>query len=110
MNCYCTIVAALKVRTTNGQGRRLSTAGEIEILEDHGVHTPEGLVRAPKGLLKRATVDRWLQAWGYDHRRMVRVPAAVRFEARRSNECWQFDMSPSDLKRLPDPNLSGCEC
>ena len=103
MNRYCTIVAALKVRTTNGQGRKLSTSRAIEILEDYGVHTPEGLVRAPKGLLKRATVDRWLQAWGYDHRRMVRAPAAVRFEARRSNECWQFDMSPSDLKRLPRP-------
>ena len=96
-------MAALKVRTTNGQGRKLSTSRAIEILEDYGVHTPDGLVRAPKGLLKRATVDRWLQTWGYDHRRMVRAPAAVRFEARRSNECWQFDISPSDLKRLPRP-------
>ncbi|MDE2988518.1 MAG: IS481 family transposase [Chloroflexota bacterium] len=103
MNRYCTIVAALKVRTTNGQGRKLSTARAIELLEDYGVQTPEGLVQAPKGLLKRPTVDRWLQAWGYDHRRMLRAPAAVRFEARRSNECWQFDMSPSDLKRLPRP-------
>ena len=34
---------------------------------------------------------------------MLRAPAAVRFEARRSNECWQFDMSPSDLKRLARP-------
>ena len=34
MNRYCTIVAALKVRTTNGQGRKLSTARAIEILED----------------------------------------------------------------------------
>ena len=75
----------------------------IEILEDYGVLTPEGLVRAPKALLKRATVDRWLPTWGYDHRRMVRAPAAVRFEARRSNECWQFDMSPPDLKRRPRP-------
>ena len=103
MNRYCTIVAALKVRTTNGQGRKLSTARAIELLEDHGVLTPDGMVRAPKGLLKRPTVDRWLQAWGYDHRRMLRAPAAVRFEARRSNECWQFDMSPSDLKRLARP-------
>ena len=103
MNRYCTIVAALKVRTTNGQGRRLSTARAIELLEDYGVQTPEGLVQAPKGLLKRPTVDRWLQAWGYDHRRMLRAPAAVRFEARRSNECWQFDISPSDLKRVARP-------
>ena len=98
MNRYCTIVAALKVRTTNGQGRKLSTARAIEFLEDHGVLTPDGMVRAPKGLLKRPTVDRWLQAWGYDHQRMLRAPAAVRFEARCSNECWQFDMSPSDAE------------
>jgi hypothetical protein len=104
MNRYCTIVAALKVRTTNGQGRKLSTARAIELLEDYGVQTPDGLVRAPRGLLKRPTVDRWLQAWGYDHRRMLRAPAAVRFEARRSNECWQFDISPSDLQRLPRPD------
>ena len=103
MNRYCTVVAALKLRTTNGQGRKLSTARAIELLEDYGVQTPDGVVRAPKGLLRRPTVDRWLQAWGYDHRRMLRAPAAVRFEARRSNECWQFDMSPSDLKRVARP-------
>lgn len=100
---YCTIIAALKVRTLNGQGRKLSTARAIEILEEHGVETPEGHVQAPKDLLKRPTIDRWLRTWGYDHTRMIRAPAAVRFEARHSNECWHFDMSPSDLKRIAQP-------
>ncbi len=100
---YCEIVAALKIRTSNTQARKLSTNRAIEILEDFGVETPEGHVQADKGTLKRSTVNRWLQAWGLDHPRMTRAPAAVRFEARHSNDCWQFDMSPSDLKQIDQP-------
>jgi hypothetical protein len=42
--------------------------------------------------------------WGLDHPRMIRAPAAVRFEAKRANDCWQFDMSPSDLKHIDQPD------
>ena len=109
---YCEIVAALKLRTSNQKGRRLSTARSIALLEAHGVETPDGPVRAPKGLLHKATVNRYLQQWGYDHARMTRAPAAVRFEARTSNALWQFDISPSDLKAIEqpawiDPNRKG---
>ena len=100
---YCEIVAALKLRTSNLKGRRLSTARCIELLESHGVETPQGLVQAPSGLLHRATVNRYLQLWGYDHARMTRAPVAVRFEARTSNALWQFDVSPSDLKEIEQP-------
>jgi hypothetical protein len=62
-----------------------------------------GLVRAPLGLLKRATVDRVLRASGLDYARVTRPVAAVRFQAKRSNELWQFDMSPSDLKQVEAP-------
>jgi len=34
---------------------------------------------------------------------MTRATPAVRFEARHSNACWQFDISPSDLKHIPQP-------
>jgi hypothetical protein len=30
-------------------------------------------------------------------------PPAVRFQAEHSNDCWQFDLSPSDLKQVPAP-------
>lgn len=100
---YCEIIAALRLRTCNGQGRHLSTARAIELLEEHGVDTPDGHVRVPAGLLKRSTVNRWLQTWGLDHPRMVRAPVAVRFEARHANACWHFDMSPSDLKHIEQP-------
>jgi hypothetical protein len=100
---YCELVAALKVRTENGKGHKLSTVRAIELLEEHGVDTPDGHVQAPPGLLAATTVNRWLRTWGYDHARMTRPPPAVRFEARHANELWHFDMSPSDLKQLPQP-------
>jgi hypothetical protein len=35
---------------------------------------------------------------------LSRQPTAVRFQAEHSNDCWQFDMSPSDLKQLKKPS------
>lgn len=103
MERYCEIVAALKIRTSNRKGRHLSTVRAIALMEAHGVETPDGLVRPPSGILRRPTVDRYLRQWGYDHVRMTRAPVAVRFQARHSNELWQFDMSPSDLKQVKQP-------
>jgi hypothetical protein len=103
MERYCEIIAAMKVRTSNRKRRHLSTGRAIELLETFGVETPEGLVRAPAGLLKRPTIDRLMRKWGYDHRHIVQPGAAVRFQARRSNELWQFDLSPSDLKEVKTP-------
>ena len=103
MERYAEIVAALKVRTTNRKGRHLSTQRAIDLLETTGVETPDGLVRAPLGLLKRPTLDRFLRAAGLDYARVVRPMAAVRFQARRANELWHVDMSPSDLKQVRAP-------
>ncbi|MGI4944900.1 MAG: IS481 family transposase [Janthinobacterium lividum] len=100
---YCEVVAALKLRTTNKKGRHLSTVRVLELMEQHGVETPDGHVQPPAGLLRRTTVNRYLRQWGYDQVRLTRAPAAVRFQARRSNELWQFDLSPSDLKHVPHP-------
>lgn len=100
---YCEIIAALKMRTSNKKGRHLSTNRTIELLEEHGVETPDGHVQPPVGLLKRSTVNRWLKDWGFDQARMTRAAPAVRFEARHSNACWQFDISPSDLKHIAQP-------
>ena len=81
----CEIIAALKLRTTNRKGRHLSTNRAIELLEGEGVETPDGLVRLAPGTLTRTTANRYLRQWGYDHARMTRQPAAVRFQAERSN-------------------------
>lgn len=100
MKRYCELIAALKLRTTNKKGRHLSTKECIRILEEHGVETNEGLVQAPKGMLKRSTVSRYLCRWGYDRHSMTIEPPAIPFQAVHSNDCWQFDFSPSELKKL----------
>jgi len=100
---YCELIAALKLRTTNKKGRHLSTCRAIELIEDYGVETPQGLIRAPKGLLSRSTVNDYLNLWKLDQPRLTRQPPTVRFQAEFSNACWQFDMSPSDLKQVEAP-------
>ncbi|WP_235668644.1 IS66 family transposase [Pseudomonas amygdali] len=100
---YCELIAALKLRTTNKQGRHLSTRRAIELLEDYGVETEQGLVRAPKGILTRSTVNEYLSRWLLNQSRLLRQPPAVRFQAEHSNDCWQLDLSPSDLKHIDKP-------
>jgi transposase len=100
---YCEVIAALKLRTTNQQGRHVSTAEAIRLLETYGVETPEGFIQAPQAVLKTSTVNRYLQQWDIDWRSLRQEPPAVRFQAQHSNELWQFDMSPSDLKYLKTP-------
>ena len=94
MQSYCEVIAALKVRTSNKKGR---------LIEEFGVETPDGLAQAPKSILKKTTVNRYLRQWGYDRETLRRQPAAVRFQAEHSNDCWQFDLSPSDLKEVKEP-------
>ena len=100
---YCQIIAALKLRTENKKGRHISTVRAIEILEKYGVETPSGLVKAPKGLLSRSLVNRYLNEFGYDKATMHIQPPSVRFQAEKSNQCWQLDLSPSDIKHIPEP-------
>ncbi|HEE0787170.1 TPA: IS481 family transposase, partial [Klebsiella pneumoniae] len=97
---YCELIAALKLRTTNKAGRHLSTTRAIQLLEEHGVETTQGLVKLPKGLLRRPTVNRYLSLFRLDHSRLLREPPAARFQAECSNDCWQFDMSPSALLQI----------
>ena len=100
---YLELIAALKGRTSNGKGRHLSTREAIRVLENYGVATTAGRVQAPTGLLKTPTVNAYLKAWGLDWRTLRREPPAVRFQAQYSNEWWQFDISPSDLKQIKAP-------
>jgi hypothetical protein len=59
---YLELIAARKMRTSNGKGRHLSTGAAIRVLENYGMDTPEGHVHAPKGLLKTPTVNVYLKA------------------------------------------------
>ncbi len=84
---YCEMIAAIKVRTSNKKGRHLSTTGALRLIEEFGVDTPDGHVQAPKGILNKTTVNRYLQQWGYDRTSLSRQPAAVRF--RMTAEDWR---------------------
>jgi hypothetical protein len=103
MEYYCELIAAMKVRTSNRNGRHLSTPEAIRLIVEFGVHTPEGLIQLPAALLKASTVNRYLRQWGYDKSTWTRQPVAVRFQAEHSNDCWQFDMTSSDLKQVKEP-------
>ena len=99
---YCEIIAAMKIRTSNNKGRHLSTNEAIRLLEEVGIETPGGFVKAPKSLLKKSTVNRYLKKWGYRLDDLSVQPVSTRFQATYSNECWQFDLSPSDLKTIDE--------
>ena len=101
---YCEIIAALKIRTANKKQRHISTQESIRLLETYGLETPDGFVQAPEGQLNKTTVNRYLKRWGYDRNTLLREAPAVRFQAQHSNDCWQFDLSPSDLKHLDKPS------
>ena len=103
MERYCEVIAAIKIRTSNRKGRHLSTSEAIRLLEDYGVDTTNGRIQVPPSLLKKTTVNRYLKQWGYTQQALTRTPPAVRFQARYSNECWHFDLSPSDLKHIKKP-------
>ena len=96
---YCRSIAALKLRSMNKKGHHLSTNESIRLLE-FGIQTPKGTIVAPKGLLTKSTVNHYLKLWGYNLASLSVEPVVVRFQANHSNECWHFDLSPSDLKGL----------
>ena len=75
----------------------------IYVLRPLHLETPQGLIRVPKGLLSASTVNYYLSYWKLDQPRLTRQPPAVRFQAELSNACWQFDMSPSELKHVKSP-------
>jgi len=106
MQRYCEIIAALKLRTSNKKGHHLSTKECLRLLEDYGVETPAGLIKAPAGLLKKSTVSIYLNRLGLDMHSMHIQPTVVHFQAEQSNECWQFDFSPSDFKHFPEDRPS----
>ena len=49
-------------------------------------------------------MDRYLRQFHLDQGRLHRELPAIRFQAEYSNDCWQFDMSPSDLKHIEKPD------
>jgi hypothetical protein len=100
---FCELVAAIKMRTENKKGRHASTRTAIHILESTGIEVNGVIVKAPPGILKRPTVNRYLRSMGISDKDLAREDLITRFEATYSNAVWQFDLSVSDLKSLDGP-------
>lgn len=100
---YCALMAALKRRTSHMQGRHLSTAEAMRLVETYGGETPEGHSQAPPALLTQPTVHRSLKRWGDDHTTLLKPPPAVRLQADYRNAGWHVALSPSALKHVQAP-------
>ncbi len=82
-------------------GLRLKRLRLVSIPSDHGENSSP--LQCP---VKGRPIHYYWSAWGYDLERLTRQPPAVRFQAERSDECWHFDLSPSDFKHLSASRLN----
>ena len=105
MRLFCEVIAALKYRSLNvKKARCMSTEMAIDILEKHGAHTDKGFIQLTPGTLKVSTVNRYLKKWKLNPNDILKESPAVTFQAENSNDCWHFDLSPSDLTHIEKPS------
>eukprot|EP01037_Dinobryon_pediforme_P015992 gene15992-16162_t len=71
------------------------------ILENHGVEVGGTKIMAPQNILKKSTVNRYLKRLGFTPKGLLLEPIVVHFQAEQSNDLWQMDFTPSELKKLP---------
>ncbi|TNF66843.1 MAG: transposase [Gammaproteobacteria bacterium] len=100
MRKYCEVIAAMRLLAKNKKRHRISTPRCINLLETTGVYLGNDLIIVPRGFLKKSTINRYLSIWGLNDAAMCVEPVITHFEAKYSNECWQFDFTPSDLKKI----------
>jgi len=86
-------------RRAEGANHQLEAAASLDRPRDRaagrtGIDTPDGLLKIDGGVLTRSTVNRYLRVWGWTMSGST-AATAVRFQAEHSNDCWQFDLSPS---------------
>ena len=101
LHYYCQLIAAMKIRSMNGKKHLLSTSQCIKFLEEDGIKVGNVVTTAAKGLLKVSTVNRYLNQYLISPEDVFSEPTVNHFEASYSNQCWQLDIAPSELHRLP---------
>lgn len=101
LHFYCQLIAAMKVRSINTKKHMLSTARCIRLLEDDGVKVKDRIITVPKKLLKVSTVNTYLKKYLISPDDIFTEPTVNHFEASYSNQCWQLDITPSELYRIP---------
>lgn len=103
---FCQYIAALKVASSNDKGHMLSTERCISLLENSQVTQKGHTIQAPKGVLKKSTINRYLEKYYIRPEDIFAEPTVNHFESQYSNQCWQLDITPSELYKFPnqDPN------
>ena len=98
---YCQYIAALKVASVNDKGHMLSTEHCIELLESGNVLHKDKSIQVEKGLLKKSTINRYLDKYYIKPDDIFAEPTVNHFESQYSNQCWQLDITPSEIYRFP---------
>jgi hypothetical protein len=102
LHYYCQIIAALKFASTNGNGHMLSTEECIKRLESGEVTVKNKVVTLFQGILKRSTINNYLEKYYISPEQLNAESTVNHFQACYSNQCWQLDITPSELYRLPN--------
>ncbi|GGG06519.1 MULTISPECIES: DDE-type integrase/transposase/recombinase [Cysteiniphilum] len=102
LHYYCQIIAALKFASTNGNRHMLSTEECIRRLESGEVTVKNKIVTLSHGILKRSTVNNYLEKYYISPDQLAAESTVNHFQACYSNQCWQLDITPSELYRFPD--------
>ena len=100
LHYYCQLIAAMKIRSMNGNKHIISTQRCIQFIENDGVMIKDKTIKAPKHLLKVSTVNHYLHHYFISPEDILSEPAVNHFEASYSNQCWQLDITPSELYRF----------
>ncbi|MEI6096297.1 MAG: hypothetical protein WCR08_12715 [Gammaproteobacteria bacterium] len=98
---YCQLIAAMKIRSMNGKKHMLSTARCIKFLEEDGIEIKGRVIKVEPNLLKISTVNNYLNHYLISPNDIFTEPTVNHFEASYSNQCWQLDITPSELHRFP---------
>lgn len=101
LHYYCQLIAAMKIRSINGKKHMLSTARCIQFLENDGLVVKGRRIKLECNLLKVSTVNNYLNQYLISPNDILSEPTVNHFEASYSNQCWQLDITPSELHRLP---------
>jgi hypothetical protein len=101
LHYYCQLIAAMKIRSMNSKKHMLSTARCIKFLEEDGVDVKGRAIKVALNLLKVSTVNTYLKHYLIAPDDILTEPTVNHFEASYSNQCWQLDITPSELHRLP---------
>ena len=80
----------------------LSTRACIDLLESGDLLVKKKPIKVEAGILKVSTINKYLNQYYISPKDIFSEPTVNRFMAKYANQCWQFDITPSEIQRLPE--------